>query len=335
MAFVGKGAHSFPASEGVAIDPLLTALIDLPEGDAWLEFNERPWTKDETVEVYGGDRGAAFVSVLAGTLSIYGSGGAIEANILDLDEQAAALTAYDSRDVKLNAGDQILVQRGASIYAFANTDDTRAMVLTIDPDPRSPMPGGNDISSALLGTPEAAPPRGTPIGEPEPIDPSYCTVEPRSLDEITALQAATPTAGDRTNLDEQDLPTGASLDAATLAEITEVEKQFTACYNAGDLPRLLATMTDEVVIQLLDDLDDLDDDGSLDASLDAAVPLNEDEMIALFPLRDARVLSDGRVGAIIDWGIGADANYVDESNFHIYEQVDGVWLLAEEIPIRN
>jgi hypothetical protein len=116
-----------------------------------------------------------------------------------------------------------------------------------------------------------------------------------------------------------------------MAEITAAERMMAACYNAGDIPRMLSVMTDEVATLLLDDLAD---DG-FDLALAEPSALNEDEMIAPFPLRGARALSDGRVGAIVDWGRGSQPGTVDECNFHIYGQVAGEWRLAGEIPLLN
>jgi hypothetical protein len=165
FAFVGTGALALPSSEGIAVDPILTTTLDLPEGNAMLFFHERAWADGEFVEVDGGVRGAAFIAVQSGAISINGTGGTIDAQIADLEQQASTLTPYDYRDAVLKPGDRILVQRGALINAFAQAADTRALVMTIDPDPRLPGLGGNDISTSLFGTPEPPPPAGAPIGE--------------------------------------------------------------------------------------------------------------------------------------------------------------------------
>ncbi len=63
----------------------------------------------------------------------------------------------------------------------------------------------------------------------------------------------------------------------------------------------------------------------------APTPPLEEERIGLFPLRGARVLPDGRLGAIVEWAGFDDLRRVSESNFHIFALVDGRWLLDEEI----
>jgi hypothetical protein len=122
------------------------------------------------------------------------------------------------------------------------------------------------------------------------------------------------------------------VDDETLSEITELEQQFAACYNAGDTPRLLATLSDQALVTAMGDLAG----GGLEEIFSATpTPLNADEMIVLFPLRDARLLPDGRVGVIVDWGTSAEPDQVSESNFRIYRQVEGSWVIDEEIPILN
>ena len=50
-----------------------------------------------------------------------------------------------------------------------------------------------------------------------------------------------------------------------------------------------------------------------------------DYRIPSVQIRGVRVLPDGRVAAIVDWR--------DEDNLHLYEQVDGRWVFADEISI--
>jgi hypothetical protein len=57
--------------------------------------------------------------------------------------------------------------------------------------------------------------------------------------------------------------------------------------------------------------------------------------ITTVSLRDIRVLSDGRIGAVVEWGVvlpgDPSADPYPETNFDIYEQVNGRWSRDDEI----
>ena len=179
-------------------------------------------------------------------------------------------------------------------------------------------------------------------GRAEVIDPAECRVAPRSPENIAALLAtpialpgATPPAVAGRVGSEDDLPRGAPADAETVAAVAEVERHLAACLNAGDLPRLLALLTDDAARALLAfPIENVEGARTVaDLVATPASPVREGERIALFPVRGVRVLPDGRVGAIVETGFVGALGTVARSVFHTYERRGGRWLVAGEIAI--
>jgi hypothetical protein len=164
-----------------------------------------------------------------------------------------------------------------------------------------------------------------------------CTVEPRSRDDLVALwfgpdgtlPPASPVAA------ESGLPAGEPADAATVTAIDATIQQLFACSVAGQYARAFALMTDQAVRRFGPDLTDPEEDTAAEvrALLDAQLAATPVAAPALAPVagvtaaRDARVLPDGRVGAVFtDLDSGASA-------FLIFAREDGRWLLDEFVPI--
>jgi hypothetical protein len=350
QALIGPGLREMVFPDGVTAEVLGAATVDtLPTGEALARV-------EHTVLAPGGDirqidtgrDGLALIAVEEGSLALSGQAGKIGfERAADEEEHAAVDPRRPLRFVSLAPGDTALLQGGALFTMWTEGDEpVRALVLTVNPgaaETQVMSEGSESIVDAVYGTPapgEPGPaaaigPQGTPTADAEVPAPEECTVAPRSADELRALAAgpaSTPADPEASTFRyEDELPEGTPLDAATLAELTEVERGFAACQNAGDPARILAFLTDAAVRDLLGE-----DPGAVEDFLAAPPePLLPDERIGLFPLRGARTLPGGRVAAIVDWGqVGFDDNLreVTESNLHVYERVGGRWLIAEEIP---
>ncbi|MDQ2652399.1 MAG: hypothetical protein M3Z20_05065 [Chloroflexota bacterium] len=173
--------------------------------------------------------------------------------------------------------------------------------------------------------------------------PASCDAEPRDLDELVALwfdesgaPAATPTAAMMVQ-DEATLPDGPKPEDADVAAIGETTHQWLYCINiAGDYARGFNLMTDNLVSQFGPDTtnpnqDTLEEVHALLEAQSAATPVPSTEgqlrLPALGGPRKARLLEDGRVGAI--WSIGGDRVFIT------YENVDGTWLVDEVADIAD
>jgi ketosteroid isomerase-like protein len=161
--------------------------------------------------------------------------------------------------------------------------------------PRSLLPPLLALAVATWVAPAAG---STPVVP----DPAECRVAPRSLASLQALETTPPPAPTAVTWppdvpSEADLPQGPPADPATARAIAAVAREYVACVNAWDLPRLLALVSDD----------------SLRRSVAAEGPITAEEYAematpypadpagwaTLLAVRDARVLADGRVGAVL------------------------------------
>ncbi len=183
---------------------------------------------------------------------------------------------------------------------------------------------GPGVALAQDATPSASPAAGI-----------ACTVEPRSIDELLALwfgpegspQAppplASPVAG------EAALPGGEAADDATAAAVAATLKELNACFEANQFARAFALMTDDVVRQFGPTSGETLEQVRSLLEAQAAQPVATPELTGgqtmVPPLRDVRVLDDGRVGGIL----------VEEGPpvFLIFERQDGRWLIADFLEI--
>ncbi|MCC7023413.1 MAG: hypothetical protein IT338_11325 [Thermomicrobiales bacterium] len=176
--------------------------------------------------------------------------------------------------------------------------------------------------------------RGVAPYSPQPAD---CQVAPLPEDAFAAAQQeaqilqATPRASigeaegqhplQAEQLSAADLPAGTPADAETVAAITRVEEEYAACFNAGELRRAASLTTGEVQ-PVIASLAISFGGGTASAT---PVPPPEDFRIPSVVVTGVRVLPDGRIGAVVTWGT--------EQNFHLYEQIDGRWRIADEISV--
>ncbi len=180
-----------------------------------------------------------------------------------------------------------------------------------------------------LGAGRAVAQEATPVAGPDTA--VACTVAPRSVDELIALwfdPAGTPLA---TPLPasvptEADLPQGAPADPATVAAVNATAQEITACFEAEQYARAFALMTDDLVHQFGPQEGETMEEtrAFLEAQL-AATPTPEGTPTAAQPLRDVRVLADGRVGGILE--------EEGQISFVFFEDQAGRWLFDDYIQL--
>lgn len=187
-------------------------------------------------------------------------------------------------------------------------------------------------SGAQEATPEATPAARALI---EP-----CTAEPRNLDALLALwfgpagePLATPAPAEPIT-DTATLPEGSRADEATIQAITETTQSWISCMEYSSQPvRGFSYMTDNFLAQFGPDLADPTQDSAdeVRAALETqfvGTPVAPPSGQVISPLvgpRRARMLDDGRVGAI--WSLGGNRF------FFLYTQVDSRWLIDDAIDI--
>jgi hypothetical protein len=338
QAAVGPGIRTAAQPPGVTIEEMGGGEVGaLPADSALVTLTSHDFAIDEGQHFDTGRGGLALVIVEDGTLAISGIAGEVvltRENRAATASPAASASGQPPAPVQLTTGDSALL-RGGAFFGIVNPgpNRVRSMVLTLDPGAAQTQNLGVPISEATTGALQGnQEPRSIPTVAAVVIPPDECDVAPRTIESIRALNTGgTPAdpamAGPGDMPHENDLPQGTSVDPATVDAVAAVQRKWVACQNAGDLPRLLALETDAAVRQFVVELVD-----EWDAILAASLPLPMDQRIALFPLRDARLLPDGRVGAIVEWASADDPFRVDVSLFVVYEQVDGRWLIDETRP---
>lgn len=181
----------------------------------------------------------------------------------------------------------------------------------------------------------------TPPPLPAVPSPSECNVEPRTLAAVESIVAA-GTPAPRTFAEREDqLPQGVPADDQTVAQITLAARSYVACLNATAWPQVLALQTEQGIRDVLDSWLDGEPVATLyvTGSASSTIGLGAKEEVALLNVRDVRLLDDGQVGAIVAWGrpvatrgpATKDGFLVTETNFHIFVEDDGRWLLDGEI----
>jgi hypothetical protein len=148
---------------------------------------------------------------------------------------------------------------------------------------------------------------GTPTVDFVTPESGECRIAPRSIESI-ASALATPVAGTPTMATPESGGTvGQPADAETVAAVTVLAREATACGNAGDYRRVFALYTDNGLRVFAADRGMTAEQlaGALAAT---PVPLPEESWQGV-RVRDVRIQSDGRVTAIIDFrapqGIGS------------------------------
>jgi hypothetical protein len=133
-----------------------------------------------------------------------------------------------------------------------------------------------------------------------------------------------------------DLPAGEPADAETVTALAALEAEFADCQNAGELRRAASLLAGEFLREFLD-LTVVE--GFPGNRFEHPYPFPVDERLASALVQDARVLPDGRVGAVVEWVKASDpqdetsGEPYRELNFHVYERVAGQWRIAISIPI--
>ena len=177
----------------------------------------------------------------------------------------------------------------------------------------------------------------TPAGGRDVPDPSECTVEPATADEVLALYrdvaatpvSATPTAASPTPFAQ---PTGEPADAETAAAVEAANRELLACTNAYGFLGLVAVSTDRHIRFVLaqDIAAGMTEETIAEFLLDTPEPTAPEQSVALVAVRDVTALEDGRIGAVVvgdEPGVGAVTLYF------IFVEEDGRYLLDEQFEL--
>lgn len=173
-----------------------------------------------------------------------------------------------------------------------------------------------------------ATPAASPVVDSAP--PTACTVAPQSIDEIRSLwtgSAGNPVADQEPSpVTTATLPQGEPAAPATVAAVAAVARMYVACGNAGAKLRTFALSSDDVIRRIAPPA------GQPTADLLvglAATPAPWEVLArnAIGDAREARVLADGRVGAL--FSIGEPGAGAFSTVWFVFEQRDGRCLIDD------
>lgn len=118
-------------------------------------------------------------------------------------------------------------------------------------------------------------------------------------------------------------PAGAPADSETIAAITQLEVEFAACLNAGQLWRAASLTSGRWQRHLLREIIETGQYGEPPAS--AGIPFVQVSNVQTFP--------GDRAGAVVAWDVATSEHTVLPVHYHVYERIDSAWRLADEIPV--
>ncbi|MDQ3694124.1 MAG: hypothetical protein M3464_10905 [Chloroflexota bacterium] len=136
------------------------------------------------------------------------------------------------------------------------------------------------------------------------LSPELCQVEPRAADELIAafgLDAASIDEAPAIEPAAISIPLGVPAGPEVVAGITETTREFFACNNAGDTPRLTALLSEAGILRFygFGPREPEVDQVLRERAAGTPEPREENTYIRLISVTDVSVLPDGRVAAFI------------------------------------
>ena len=168
---------------------------------------------------------------------------------------------------------------------------------------------------------------------PRMVAAEECVIEPRAFDEIAAILQLDGEGVPQPAYTTITPPLGEIVDSATDIQIKEVARQLLACFNAGDIPRAAALMTDSGVARTYWGLT-IDEENRALARVRLAtppVPRVPDLFVRLITVTDASLLPDGRIAAFVVINEPLLPPQGAETLLFIFANEDGQWKIDDYI----
>ena len=173
----------------------------------------------------------------------------------------------------------------------------------------------------------------SPTSETRRINPEECVSEPRPYDEIATtleLDGDGIPAPARTQISP---PLGELADAATASAIGDAARHVIACFNAGDIPRGAALMTDNGLQRVFWGLTiDQENRDLAQVRIPGPPERRADEfLIRITAVTDVTMLPDGRAAAFVVMSEPLLPPGGAETMLFVFANEDGTWLLDDLI----
>lgn len=161
--------------------------------------------------------------------------------------------------------------------------------------------------------------------------PSECTVEPRAADEVSAVLALDSEGIQAPPLITITPPLGEIVDNETRLAIQTAAREALACFNAGDIARATALMTENGIKRAYWGLtiDQASRDETKTRLSSAPIPRPEDKTVKLLAVTDASTLPDGRIAAFVVINEPLLPPSGPETLLFVFANQDGQWLIDD------
>lgn len=186
------------------------------------------------------------------------------------------------------------------------------------------------LATLMLAGPAAAYQDENDGTNPRVVSPEECVAEPRAADQIAGLlglagEGVTPPA-----LPSITAPLGQTLDSDQSVSVQEAAREILACFNAGDIARASALMTDNGVIRTYWQLTETPElRSTAQERIATATPRPELGQIRLVTVTDISQLPDGRATAFVVINDPAALQPGPETLLFYFLNQDGTWLLDD------
>lgn len=191
--------------------------------------------------------------------------------------------------------------------------------------------------AALLIVGPALAQDGTPTPDepenPRLVSPEECVGEPRSFDDIAAILQLDGEGIPQPAATQITPPLGEIVDIDTDIAIKEAARAVLACFNAGDIPRAAALMTENGVMRSYWGLTIDEENRELARTRIAAEPAPRipEALIRLITITDISTLPDGRISAFVVINEPLLPPAGPETLLFIFANEDGQWKLDDYI----
>jgi hypothetical protein len=165
------------------------------------------------------------------------------------------------------------------------------------------------------------------------VSPEECVAEPLSVDQLSSILALDGEGIPAPAMFTITPPLGDIADTETAISIKEATREVLACFNAGDIPRAAALMTENGVKRAYWGLtiDQASREATAERLTATPEPRDPQRYLRLIAVTDASVLPDGRIAAFAVINEPLLPPNGPETLLFIFANQDGAWLLDDLI----
>lgn len=165
------------------------------------------------------------------------------------------------------------------------------------------------------------------------VPPAECAVDPRPFEDIAALLELEGEGVPAPPTIQISAPLGTIVDVETANEIREVARRVIACFNAGDIPRTAALMTENGVRRVYWELSTTEENREQTRTrlTGAPAPRADEELVSLIAVTDVLTVSDERVAAFVVLDEPLLQPEGPETLLFVFANEDGTWRVDDWI----